>query len=214
MPLAPHDDLKERLGGKLDAGEIAAMEPAKLAGIFSERPALHRFPASNSERVQQLSRIIVQDYAGEAAGIWEGANERHRASPPGKGVARVRRTEGQDLRGAAGVNSWTSALPVGRRQPAFRRPGDDLFRGGHHRCWLTGPGAGVQISGESGGESSESRRRSLGATRLVGVAGGCADLFERRQSCKAATGMDDGMSATKSSRSFPMTRRYSRLSWR
>ena len=49
------------------------MDPAKLASIFSERPALHRFPASNSERVQQLSRIIVQDYAGEAAGIWEGA---------------------------------------------------------------------------------------------------------------------------------------------
>ena len=66
-------DLKERLGGKLDAGEIAAMDPAKLAAIFSERPALHRFPASNSERVQQLSRIIVQDYGGEAARIWEGA---------------------------------------------------------------------------------------------------------------------------------------------
>ena len=67
-------DLKERLGGKLDAGEIASMEPTKLAGIFSERPALHRFPASNSERVQQLSRIIVQDYGGEAARVWEGAN--------------------------------------------------------------------------------------------------------------------------------------------
>ncbi len=72
-PLAHPRDLKERLGGKLDAGEIASMEPAKLAAIFSERPALHRFPASNSERVQQLSRIIVQDYGGEAARVWEGA---------------------------------------------------------------------------------------------------------------------------------------------
>ena len=66
-------DLKERLGGKLDAVEIASMDPAKLAGIFSERPALHRFPASNAERVQQLSRIIVEDYEGDAARIWDGA---------------------------------------------------------------------------------------------------------------------------------------------
>jgi uncharacterized HhH-GPD family protein len=66
-------DLKERLGGKLDAAEIASMDPAKLASIFSERPALHRFPASNAERVQQLSRIIVEDYEGDAARIWDGA---------------------------------------------------------------------------------------------------------------------------------------------
>src|SRR5271170_7158510 len=65
-------DLQERLGGKLDAGTIASMDPAKLVAIFSERPALHRFPASNAERVQQLCQIIVNDYAGEASRIWEG----------------------------------------------------------------------------------------------------------------------------------------------
>jgi uncharacterized HhH-GPD family protein len=66
-------DLQERLGGKLDAGTIASMDPGKLAAIFAERPALHRFPASNSERVQQLCRLVVEDYGGDAAGIWEGA---------------------------------------------------------------------------------------------------------------------------------------------
>jgi uncharacterized HhH-GPD family protein len=66
-------DLQERLGGKLDAGTIAAMDPAKLVAIFSERPALHRFPASNAERVQQLCQIIMNDYAGDTSRIWEGA---------------------------------------------------------------------------------------------------------------------------------------------
>ena len=66
-------DLRERLGGELDAGEIAAMGPSQLVAVFSERPALHRFPASNAERVQQLCRIIVQDYGGQPQRIWEGA---------------------------------------------------------------------------------------------------------------------------------------------
>lgn len=66
-------DLKERLGGKLDAGTIASMEPAKLAAIFAERPALHRFPSSNAGRVQQLCHMVVEDYGGDAARIWKGA---------------------------------------------------------------------------------------------------------------------------------------------
>jgi uncharacterized HhH-GPD family protein len=67
-------DLQERLGGQLDAGTIAAMAPAKLAAVFSERPALHRFPVSNSERVQQLCQIIVGEYDGDAARVWDGAS--------------------------------------------------------------------------------------------------------------------------------------------
>ena len=67
-------DLRDRLGGHLDAGAIAAMGPAELAEIFSQRPALHRFPASNAGRVQQLCEIIVSDYDGDAARVWEGAS--------------------------------------------------------------------------------------------------------------------------------------------
>ena len=37
-------DLKERMGGRLEAAEIAGMDPDKLAKIFSTPPALHRFP--------------------------------------------------------------------------------------------------------------------------------------------------------------------------
>jgi uncharacterized HhH-GPD family protein len=66
-------DLRDRLDGKLDAAIIADMAPDKLVAVFSERPALHRFPASNAERVQQLCRIVVQDYGGDASGVWKGA---------------------------------------------------------------------------------------------------------------------------------------------
>jgi uncharacterized HhH-GPD family protein len=62
--------LRDRLGGKLDAATIADMAPDGLAAIFSKPPALHRFPVSNSERVQQLCRLIVQEYGGSAEGIW------------------------------------------------------------------------------------------------------------------------------------------------
>ena len=65
-------DLRDRLGGRLDAGMIATMAPEALAAAFAERPALHRFPSSNAERVQQLCQIIVRDYGGRASGVWEG----------------------------------------------------------------------------------------------------------------------------------------------
>jgi len=67
-------DLRDRLGGQLDVGAIAAIDPAELAEVFSQRPALHRFPASNAGRVQQLCQIIVSDYDGDAARVWEGAS--------------------------------------------------------------------------------------------------------------------------------------------
>ncbi len=68
-------DLRRRLGGELDAGMIASMAPDDLAAIFSERPALHRFPAANAERVHQLCRTIVRDYGGDAATVWTGAKD-------------------------------------------------------------------------------------------------------------------------------------------
>jgi uncharacterized HhH-GPD family protein len=66
-------DLKDRLGGRLDAEEIADMDPDQLAAVFSERPALHRFPAANAKRVQQLCRIVLDEYGGQAADIWSKA---------------------------------------------------------------------------------------------------------------------------------------------
>lgn len=66
-------DLKERLGGRLDAAEIAAMEPDELAAVFATPPALHRFPRANAARVQQVCRILVDEYRGKASRVWSTA---------------------------------------------------------------------------------------------------------------------------------------------
>jgi uncharacterized HhH-GPD family protein len=68
-------DLRQRLGGRLDAAAIATMSPDRLAAVFAERPALHRFPASNAERVQKLAQSVIEDYGGDASAIWAEARD-------------------------------------------------------------------------------------------------------------------------------------------
>ncbi|MDP9075047.1 MAG: Fe-S cluster assembly protein HesB, partial [Actinomycetota bacterium] len=65
--------LTERLGQPLDAAELAAMDPEVLANAFAERPALHRFPGANAKRVQALCRLLVDEYDGDPAAVWETA---------------------------------------------------------------------------------------------------------------------------------------------
>ena len=67
-------ELKERLGGRLDAAEIADMDPEKLREIFAARPALHRFPGSMADRVGELSRHLVEHYGGRAEEVWQRAS--------------------------------------------------------------------------------------------------------------------------------------------
>jgi len=66
-------ELQQRLGQKLDAAAIAAMDPEVLAKAFSERPALHRYPSSMARRVQELCQHIVDDYDGKAGNVWRTA---------------------------------------------------------------------------------------------------------------------------------------------
>jgi uncharacterized HhH-GPD family protein len=65
--------LKQRLGGHLDATDVAAMDPEALGKAFAERPALHRFPGSNAKRVHTLAEIIVNEYDGHAERVWNTA---------------------------------------------------------------------------------------------------------------------------------------------
>jgi uncharacterized HhH-GPD family protein len=65
--------LKQRLGAaELDAGAIAAMDPAALEAVFRDKPALHRYPASMAKRAHDLCRHVVEHYDGRAKAIWEG----------------------------------------------------------------------------------------------------------------------------------------------
>src|SRR5437660_2603569 len=58
---APYD-LKERLGGRLDVGEIAGLEPDRVIEVFVAKPALHRYPAAMAKRVHEMCRHIVDEY--------------------------------------------------------------------------------------------------------------------------------------------------------
>jgi uncharacterized HhH-GPD family protein len=62
--------LTQRLGHEPTAAELAEYDPEALAAVFSERPALHRFPRSMAARVQELARAIVERYDGDAGQVW------------------------------------------------------------------------------------------------------------------------------------------------
>ncbi|MGA2037218.1 MAG: HhH-GPD-type base excision DNA repair protein [Acidimicrobiales bacterium] len=63
-------ELKRRLGAQLDARVIASMDPEQLVTAFSTKPALHRYPRSMARRVQELCRVVDEDYGGEAQTLW------------------------------------------------------------------------------------------------------------------------------------------------
>jgi uncharacterized HhH-GPD family protein len=64
-------ELKRRLGGRLDAREIASMDPERFAAAFVTKPALHRYPGSMAKRVQEMCRALVETYSAEPRRIWE-----------------------------------------------------------------------------------------------------------------------------------------------
>jgi uncharacterized HhH-GPD family protein len=67
-------DLVKRLGHEPTADELASFSPEDLAAVFSERPALHRFPKAMAARTQDLARLIVSEYGGDAASLWSTAS--------------------------------------------------------------------------------------------------------------------------------------------
>ncbi len=66
-------ELVRRLGHEPTVAELAEFDPDALADIFSERPALHRYPRAMSARVQDLARLILEEYGGEAERLWTSA---------------------------------------------------------------------------------------------------------------------------------------------
>ena len=67
--------MTQRLGRDLDAGDIAGRDPDELAKVFATPPAIHRFPGSMAGRVQQLCRVVADDYDGDAAAVWRDAKD-------------------------------------------------------------------------------------------------------------------------------------------
>src|SRR5690349_7363359 len=87
-------EIKRRLG-HLDPARIAATDPAELAEVFRERPAIHRYPAAMAERVQALCTDLAERFGGDASRVWteaaDGADLAKRVgSLPGIGDMKVR----------------------------------------------------------------------------------------------------------------------------
>ena len=87
--------LRERLGHDLDARELAELPAERVAELFSERPAIHRFPGSMAGRVQALCKHLVEHYDGRAEAVWVDAETgaelvRRLEALPGFGAAKAR----------------------------------------------------------------------------------------------------------------------------
>jgi uncharacterized HhH-GPD family protein len=86
--------LKQRLG-RLDAAEIAGLDPDQLADLFRERPAIHRFPGNMAKRTQELCAVVAEEYDGDAARVWREAADtadlkRRLEALPGFGEMKVK----------------------------------------------------------------------------------------------------------------------------
>lgn len=66
--------IAERLGGGLDVARIAAMDPEDFVVLCSQRPAIHRFPRAMAGRIQELCRVLVDDFQGDAANLFASAS--------------------------------------------------------------------------------------------------------------------------------------------
>ena len=64
----------ERLGvDSLDPVVVAALDPEEFAALCATPPAVHRYPGSMAGRLQDLAQLIVEQYDGDTAALWQEA---------------------------------------------------------------------------------------------------------------------------------------------
>ena len=83
--------LKQRVG-TLDPKKLAKLD---LEPAFRERPAIHRFPGTMAQRVQELAQYVVDEYDGDASRLWKDAKDgddlkRRIEALPGYGEMKVK----------------------------------------------------------------------------------------------------------------------------
>jgi uncharacterized HhH-GPD family protein len=118
-------ELKQRLGDKLDAADISSRDPDELKDVFTERPALHRFPGSMAGRTQELCRSLVEHYDGDAGMVWTSA-------PTGEEL--VRRLRGLPGFGEQKAQIFTAVLAkrIGVRPDGWERAAGPYAAPGHY----------------------------------------------------------------------------------
>lgn len=127
--------LARRMGGDdLDAHEIASYDPEAFTALFTDKPALHRYPGSMAKRVQQLCQYLVAQYDGEASAVWRdaatGAELRKRLNAlPGFGTQKAQ------------IFLALLGKQFGVRPPGWREAAGAYGEAGSHRSVadITGP---------------------------------------------------------------------------
>jgi uncharacterized HhH-GPD family protein len=56
--------------GTIDPTAIATADPEEFTALCSTPPAIHRFPGSMAARLQELARLVVDRYDGDASRLW------------------------------------------------------------------------------------------------------------------------------------------------
>ena len=64
----------ERLGA-MDPEAVAAADPQEFAELCATTPAVHRFPGSMAERMQELAALICGQYDGHTERLWTEASD-------------------------------------------------------------------------------------------------------------------------------------------
>ena len=61
--------IRDRIGS-IKPETIAAVDPDHLVDVFTQTPAVHRYPGSMAGRVQALANAVRDDWGSDAAAIW------------------------------------------------------------------------------------------------------------------------------------------------
>ncbi|WP_426311458.1 HhH-GPD-type base excision DNA repair protein [Cellulosimicrobium sp. E-16] len=88
--------IRDRLGS-IDPRAVAEADPDAFVTLATTPPAIHRYGRSMAARVQDLARVVVDEYDGDATRIWTapGVGDDGTAAPTGAEVlARLRALPG------------------------------------------------------------------------------------------------------------------------
>ncbi len=123
--------LRDRLG-RLDAADIAHMDPEAFQAAFAEKPAVHRFPGSMAGRIQALCAAVAQEWGGDAARIWTDAAT-DGGSPDGTEI--LRRLEALPGFGSQKARIFLALLGkrYGVDAPGWREAADPYGEAGSYR---------------------------------------------------------------------------------
>ncbi|WP_276961461.1 MULTISPECIES: HhH-GPD-type base excision DNA repair protein [Ferrimicrobium] len=73
-PYLLNSRLQEHYGQSLIPTTIVSLDEDQLIALFSEKPALHRFPKAMATKCLLLADRIVTDYHNDTSAVWEEAS--------------------------------------------------------------------------------------------------------------------------------------------